>query len=120
MFSLKIFGQTTTERETQHAIELVSGLGLLDSPHHRMDLINPIELKEQVDNLSVENMQQCLVPINTNVYEDKFWNHITNKDVGQVKYVTIYGLPMSENSMNAVMEESHTLQLINFSSIIMR
>ena len=27
---------------------------------------------------------------------------------------------MSENSVNNVMEESHTLQLINFSSIMMR
>ena len=42
------------------------------------------------------------------------------KIVGQVKDVTIYGRPMSENSINVIMEESHILQLINFSSIMMR
>jgi len=40
--------------DTQHAIELVSG-GLPDLPQHRMDPIIPIELKEQVDELSLEN-----------------------------------------------------------------
>jgi len=42
-------------RDTQHVIELVSKVNLLDLPHHRMDPITPIELKEQVDDLSLEN-----------------------------------------------------------------
>jgi len=42
------------------------------------------------------------------------------KDVGQIRDATIYGRPMFDNSMNADMEESHTLQFINFSFILVR
>jgi len=36
------------------------------------------------------------------------------KDVGQIRDATIHGRPISDSLMNADMEESHTLQIINF------
>ena len=65
-------GKLPLSRDTQHTIELVSGVNLLDLPHHKMDRITPIKLNEQVDQLSLKNEQQCLIPINTHIYEDKF------------------------------------------------
>ena len=44
-------------RDTEHAIELVSGASLPDLPCHRMDSITPVKLKEQVNELSLENKQ---------------------------------------------------------------
>ena len=78
-------------------------------PHSRIEPITHIELKEQVDKLSLENKQQCLVPINIHVYEDKFWSYIVTNNVDQIRDAVIYGQPMSDNSINADMEESHTL-----------
>jgi len=42
------------------------------------------------------------------------------KDVSQIRDATIYDRPMSESSTNTDMEEFHTLQFINFSSITVR
>ena len=72
VLSEDLTGKLPLTRDTQHAIELVLGASLPDLPHHRMDPITSIELKEQVDGFSLENTQQCLVPINTHIYEDKF------------------------------------------------
>ena len=54
-------GKLSPTRDTPRAIELISGASLPDLSHHRMDPITPIELKEQVDELSLENKQQCLI-----------------------------------------------------------
>jgi len=89
-------------------------------PHPRLDPTKQIELKEQVDELSLENKQQCLIPINTHVYEDKFWSYIVTKDVSRIRDNIIYSRPMSDSSMNADMKESHTFQFINFSFIMVR
>ena len=107
-------------RDTQYIIELVSRASLLDLPHYMIDPIIPIKLKEQVDGLSLENSQQYLVPINTHVYEDKFWSYVMTKDVSQIKDVTIYGRATSDNSMNVVMGESSIIQIINFSSFMVK
>jgi len=74
-----------------------------------MDPITPIELKEQVNKLSLENKQQCSVLINTHVYEDKFWSYIVTKDVGQIKDVTVYGRSESKDLRDTVMGEPYTL-----------
>ena len=87
--------------------------------HPRLDPTKKIELKEQVD-------EQATVPVTVpcpkkpHVYKDKFWSYIVTKDVGQTRDSIIYGRPVSDNSMNSDMEESHTLQFINFSSITVR
>ena len=76
--------------------------------------------KEQVNKLSLENKQQCRVPINTHVYEDKFWNYIVTKDVGQIRDIFIYGRFAVKDLRDAVMGESHTLQIINFFSLTVK
>ena len=45
-------------RDTQHATDLAPRDSLPSLPHYKMDLITPIELKEQVNELSLENKQQ--------------------------------------------------------------
>ena len=82
MSTLKTSGKLPLTRDTQHAIELVSRASLFDLPHYRMNPITHIELKKQVDELSLENKQQYLVSINTYVHKDKFLNYIMTKDVG--------------------------------------
>ena len=78
------------------------------------------ELKWQVDDLSLDVKQQCLVPINIHSYEDKFWSYIVTKDVGQIKDVTIYNRSMSENLMNYVVGESNIIQITNFPSLVVK
>jgi len=58
--------------DIQHAIDLVPEASLSHLPHHRMDPLMHIELKGQVDELSLEIRQQCFAPINIYLYEDKF------------------------------------------------
>ena len=120
IFSEDLPDELSPTRDTQNASELVSGASLPDPPPQRMDTAMHIERKEKVDELSLEIKQPCLVPINIYFYEDKFWSYIVTKDVGQIRDATIYGRPMSDNSMNANIEESHTLQFINFSTITVR
>jgi len=71
--------------DIQHAIELVSGASPPDLPHHKIDHVKHVKLARQVDVLSLEIKQQCLVPISIHVYEDKFWSYVVTEDV------TIYG-----------------------------
>jgi len=59
-------------RDIQHTIELIPEANLPDLPHPKLDPTKQIGLKEQVDELSLEKKQQCLFPINTHIYEDKF------------------------------------------------
>ena len=70
--------------------------------------------------MSLENKQQCLVSINTHIYEDKFWSYIVTNNVGQGKKVTIYGRSVSENLRNVVMREPHILHIVNFFSLTVK
>ena len=67
--------------DIQHAIQLVSGASLLDLPHHKIDHVKHIEPESQVDELLLEIKQQCLISINTHIYQNKFWSYIMTKDV---------------------------------------
>ena len=58
--------------DTQHANESIPGTSLLDLPHHRKDRTVYTEFKGQVGDLSLDVKQQCFVPINIHLYEDKF------------------------------------------------
>ena len=66
-------------RDIQHAIKLSPGDNLPDLPHFRLNPTKQIVLKWQVDKLSLEVNQSCIVPINIHFYEDKFWNNIVTK-----------------------------------------
>jgi len=107
-------------RDIQHAIELITRANLPDLPHSRLDPTQQIELKEQINELSLEVNQSCLVPINIHFYKDKFWNYLVTKDVDQIRDITIYGRSASEDSKDAVMGEPHTVQIINFSSLTVK
>jgi len=88
-------------------------------PHPKL---NPTEteFERQVDELSLEGKAQILMPINIHVYEDKFWNYIVTKDVGQIKNFTIYGQSISKDLKGTVMEETNVLHIINFLAITVR
>ena len=79
-----------------------------------------IELKGQVDELSLNIRQQCFVPINIHFYKDKFWSYIVTKNVGMIKDVIIYDWSISDFFEDAVMEEYDGSQIINFSSITVK
>jgi len=68
-----------------------------------MDPTMHIEIKEQVDKLSLEIKQQCFVPINIYFYEDKFWSYIVTKDVSMIKDVFIYDRYISKKFEDVVM-----------------
>ena len=70
--------------------------------------------------MSLEGKSQFLIPINTHVYEDRFWNYIVTKDVGQVKDFTIYGQSISKDLKGTVMKETNVLHIINFSAITIK
>ena len=59
-------------RDIQHVIDLTPGASLPDLPHHRIDPTMHIELKGQVDELSLNVKQQCFVPISIHFFKDKF------------------------------------------------
>jgi len=61
------------------------------NPPLRLNSIEKTEFEKQVDELSLEGKPEFLIPINIHVYEDKFWNYIVTKDVGQIRDFTIYG-----------------------------
>ena len=63
--------------DIQHVIELIPGANLPDLPHSRLNPTKQIEL--QVDELSLEVNQSCLVPINIHFYEDKFLDLYSDK-----------------------------------------
>jgi len=84
--------------DIQHTIELISGANLPELPHLRLDPTKQIELEGQVDELSLEVNQPCIIPIDIHLYENKFWSYVVIKDVRDIKYVTIYGRAMSDSS----------------------
>ena len=77
-------------RDTQHPTNLALGARLPSLPHHRIEPIKHTELEEQADMSPLEIKQQCLVPIDTLIYENKFWCEIVIRNVDQIKEV-IYG-----------------------------
>ena len=74
VFFEELPGMLSPKRDIQHANESTAGASLLDLPHYRKDpTMNTIhELKEQVNDLSLDVKRQFLVPINIPSYEDKF------------------------------------------------
>jgi len=72
VFSEGLSDKLPLTRDIQHAIELVPGANLPNLPHPRLDPTKQTKLKRQVDELSLEVKQSCLVPINIHFYEDKF------------------------------------------------
>jgi len=104
----------------QHANESTPETSLLDLSHHRKDPTMHTELKGQVDDLSLDVKQQCLIPINIHFYEDKFWSYIVTKGVGQTKDVDIYDRSISKIFEDVVMGGYDALQTINFSSITVK
>jgi len=120
VFSENLPDKLLLTRDIQHAIELFTGANLPDLPHSRLDPIKQIELKGQVDELSLEVNQSCIVPINIHFYEDKFWNYIVTKDVGQIRDISIYGRSAVKDLRDVVMGEPHNLQSINFFSLTIK
>ena len=96
-------------RDIQHTIDLVPRVSHPDLPHHRMDSTMYIELKRQVDELSLEIMQQCFTSINIHFYKDKFWSYIVTKSVSQTKDVVISDRSISKIFEDAVMGEHDAL-----------
>ena len=78
------------------------------------------EFEKQVDELSLEGKPQFFISINNHVYEDKFWNYIVTKDVGQIRDFTIYGQSIAKDLKGTVMEETNVLHIINFSAITVK
>ena len=68
--------------DIQPVVDLIIGASLPDLPHPRLNPTEKTEFERQVGELSLEGKPQFLIPINTHVYEDKFWNYIVTKDVG--------------------------------------
>ena len=79
-----------------------------------------IELKRQVNELSLEIKQHCFVPINIHFYEYKFWSYLVKKNVVMIKDVIIYNRSISKFFENAAMGEYDALQIINFSFITIK
>ena len=52
--------------DIQHAVDLTSGVSLPDLLHHRIDPTMHIELKRQVDELSLEIKQMISIFVRTN------------------------------------------------------
>jgi len=58
--------------DIQHAVELILGANLLDLSYPMLNLAMHIELKGQVNELSLEVKQQCLVPIDIHSMRTSF------------------------------------------------
>ena len=67
--------------DIQHVVDLIPGASLPDLSYHRIDHIMHIELKRQVDELSLKIKQQGIVPSDIHFCEDKFWSYIVTKNV---------------------------------------
>ena len=106
-------------RDIQH-VDLTPEASLLDLPHLRLNPTKKTEFEKQVDKLSLKGKPQFLIPINTHVYEDKFWNYIVTKDVGQIENFTIYGQSIAKDLKSNVMKKTNVLHIINFFVIIVK
>jgi len=107
-------------RDIQHAIDLTPGASLPDLPHHKIDPTMHIELKRQVDKLSLKIRQQCFVLKKIHFYKDKFWSYLVTKNVDMIKDVIIHDQSISIFFEDAVMGEHDAFQTINFSSITVK
>ena len=107
-------------RDIQHVIDLTPGVILFDLSQHGMDLIMHIEIKWQVNELSLEAKQKCIIPNDVHFYKDKFWSYIVKNGVGQTKDVVIYDRSTSKIFEDAVIREHDALQTINFSFITVK
>ena len=66
-------------KDTQHAVDLVSGTTLSNLPHYRMNLVEHAELKGQVDELLDkwfirESLSSCAIPILLMLKNDVTWH----------------------------------------------
>ena len=111
-------GKLPLARDTQYAIELVSGASFLNLSHHSIELIKHTELEQQADESSLEIKQQCLFPIDTHIYEDKFGCEVVTRNMDQIEGVTIYGRSVSDDLGDTVMREPHILHIVNFSFLM--
>ena len=107
-------------RDIQHVVDLIPEARLPNLPHPRLNPTEKTDFKSQADELSLEGKPQFLIPINTHVYEDKFWNYTVTKDVGQIKNFTIYGQSISKDLKGIIIEETNVLHIINFSVITVK
>ena len=92
-----------------HVVDLIPRASLPDLPHSRLNPTEQTECEKQVDELSLEVKQQCIVPSDVHSYEDKFWNYIITKDIGRIKDVIIYNRFISKIFEDADMEEHDAL-----------
>ena len=59
-----------------------------------------------------------LIPIDTHIYEDKFYCEVVTCNVDHVKDVVVYGRSIPENLKDAAIGESDSLLLIRLCSIM--
>ena len=72
VLSADLLGKLPPAHDIQHAVDLIPGANLPDLPHPMLNLIEQTECGRQVDELSLEIKQQCIVPNDVHFYEDKF------------------------------------------------
>ena len=58
--------------DIQHTVDLILGASLPDLLHPRLNPIEQTECERQDDELSLAVEQQCIVPSDVHLYEDKF------------------------------------------------
>ena len=85
-----LLGKLPPTHNIQHAVDLIPGASLPKFLDPRLNLTEQTECERQVDELSLEVKQQCIVPSDVHFYEDKFWNYIVTKNVDMIKNVNIY------------------------------
>jgi len=90
------------------ATNLVLKASVPSMSRHRIDPIKHTEVEQQADESPPEIKQQCLIPIDTHIYEDKLCKVVT-RNVDQVNDVIIYDRSISKNLKDVFMR---THQLI--------
>ena len=101
----------------QHVTDLVPRASLPNLPHHSIESIKHTELEQQANESPLEIKQQCLVSIDTHIYEDKFCCEVVTRNMDHIEGVTIYGRSVSENLRDAVWENLTFCTLSTFSPL---